>query len=147
MAQGRARSYQRRRWLVAPAYQLRVVGMLVGFLCAVVVVTLGLVYLALWSTLQTLELWHETVFVAVFKSVAWTITLELLVAIPAIMVMGVLMTHRVVGPLGRITAALDRISQGQYDVRLVLRKGDVLSELANAINRTAAALQRRHTSH
>ena len=103
---------------------------------------LAIVYYALWSTFRDLELWREEIFLAVFKVVAWTIAVELLVALPVFAVVGILITHRVVGPLGRLVDALDRLGRGDCNVHVKLRRGDVLVDVADAINRLAAILRR-----
>ena len=135
--------FRRRQWVVEPAYQWRITRMLVVTLLAVVVCTLLLIYLALWSTLGELELWPSAVFIAAFKAVAWLVIVELAAMVPLVVVAGIVLTHRVVGPLARITAALDRLGQGQFATRLRLREGDVLFDLSTTINRMAEALQQR----
>ena len=136
-------TYRRQRWVVEPAYQWRITRMLVIALLLVVVCTLLLIYAALWTTLGELELWPSAVFIAAFKAVAWLVIVELVAIIPLVIGVGIVITHRVVGPFGRITAVLEQIGQGRFDARLRLREGDVLADVADAINRMAAALQQR----
>ena len=134
---------RRRHWLVEPTYQLKVTGAFLAFVLLFEAISLGLMYYALWDTWRALELWHERVFVALFNAVAWMVLVELIVALPILVVIGILVTHRFVGPLHRIKAALDQIGQGNFVVHLKLRKGDVLTELAESVNRLAGSLQRR----
>ena len=67
----------------------------------------------------------------------------MLVVAPFAVLVGVLLTHRVAGPLVRIQAALEQMSKGDYQVQLTLRPGDSLSELADHVNQLAAILRRR----
>ena len=143
MTQGKRPSYRRHRWIVEPAYQWKMTSAIVCFLLVVVLANLALIYYALWSTLQALELNHEAVFIAVFRTVAWTVTSGLMMMIPLVILAGLLMTHKIVGPLDRLKSALDQLGQGNHHLQLKLRKGDVLAELADAINRLAASLRQR----
>jgi len=57
--------------------------------------------------------------------------------------LGIVLTHKVAGPLIRIQAALVRMTHGDYDVNLRLRRADALVELAEGINRLAESLRTR----
>ncbi|MBI3323890.1 MAG: hypothetical protein HYZ92_01240 [Candidatus Omnitrophica bacterium] len=143
MATQKRPSYRRRRWIVEPAYQWTMTSAIVGFLLLVVLANLVLIYYALWSTLHALELNQEAVFVAVFRSVAWTVTSGLMIMVPLVILGGLLLTHKVVGPLERLRYALDQLGTGQHNLQLKLRRGDVLAGLADSINRLAATLRQR----
>ena len=136
-------SFKRRHWLVHPGYQLRVATLLLAGSVLMVVTTLCLVYYALWSTLRALQLEHEAVYVEVFKAAAWMVTAEMVVLIPLVMVGAILLTHQVVGPLNRIRTAIQQMAHGQFDCNLILRKGDVLIDLAEDLNRLAVSLRSR----
>ena len=56
--------------------------------------------------------------------------------------LGLWVTHKVVGPIDRIQAGLDQIGQGTYVIPLKLRKGDVLADLCESINRMAEKVGR-----
>jgi nitrate/nitrite-specific signal transduction histidine kinase len=84
--------------------------------------------------------------VTAFKAVAWLVLVELVLLVLLVIAAGIVLTHRVVGPLGRIGLTLDRIGQGRFDTRLKLRKGDVLEGLAESINAMAQALHKRDRS-
>ncbi len=141
MTPGSAARYRRTRWLVEPKYQWRVTRLLVITLLLVAVVTLLLIYYALWSTLGELEVWPSAVFMATFRAVAWMVLVELILATPLAIAAGIYLTHKVVGPMARIKTALEHLGQGNWDIRLKLREGDVLIDLADSINRLAASLK------
>jgi signal transduction histidine kinase len=124
--------------------QYRFVGAMLLILVALSGIGLATVYLTLWATLQTFGLMHDAVAVALFTTVGWSLALELLVVAPFVIWMSVILTHKVAGPLVRIQAALVRMTNGNYDVSLQLRKFDALVELAEGINRLAASLRARH---
>ena len=104
------------------------------------------VYLALWFTLYSFELLQDAYLVALFRTVSWTMVLELIVLAPLVSVFGIRLSHKVAGPLVRIRAALADMAQGRFDIRITLRKGDALTELAEDINRLAESLRHRSAS-
>lgn len=59
------------------------------------------------------------------------------------MVFGILVTHRILGPLVRIRRQIDALTRGEYDARCELRSGDELQDLADGLNGLGEALQRR----
>ena len=48
---------------------------------------------------------------------------------------GMIITHRLIGPLERLTRDLRRISEGDYSIQLKLRKNDDLRPIADLINK------------
>lgn len=71
----------------------------------------------------------------------------LIVGIPPIVILlfvwGVILTHRLLGPLRRLEEDLKKISNGDYSVRLKIRKDDDLHPLAKAINKIIDKLERK----
>ena len=135
------RPYRRRHWLVDHRLQLRFVRAVVMLLLLVSFVVVGGVYAALWFTLYSFELLKDAQIVALFNTVSWTVMMELVILMPAVAWAGVLLTHRIAGPLVRIRVALTEMAKGNFDVHLALRKGDALTDLAEDINRLAAFLR------
>ena len=107
---------------------------------------LALVFSAVTSSLRLLNAWDEMLLTTVFSRVAWLLAIELLVLVPALVWVGLWITHKVVGPFSRIKFVLEQIGRGNYTVRLHLRKGDVLTELADAINQLADSMQGKRSS-
>jgi len=119
------------------------VGIAVALFLCFVAITLALVCYALWSTWQRFELWEIRPFSAVYDAVVSALFVELLLVIPVLVALTIVATHRIVGPLARLTATLEQMGRGDFVVHLKLRRGDVLSELADSINRLAASLRHR----
>lgn len=137
--------FQRRQYLVDRSFQLRFVSRL--FL--VVLAVAGLSCLAssalLWRQLyEPGEGIQTPILVASLMAVAATLLIELLLAIPIIFYLGIRQSHAIVGPMKRITAALQAIGNGDFSQRLTLRRGDVMEDLAAAINAMAEALAHRY---
>ena len=143
MAPSAARPYRRRQLLVNRPLQYRFIGAMLVILVALSAIALATVYLTLWVTLRTFGAEHDAMAVSLFTTVWWSVIFELLLVAPFVVFMGVLLTHKIAGPLVRIQSALTRMTNGHYDVHLQLRKADALVELAESINLLAASLRTR----
>jgi methyl-accepting chemotaxis protein len=51
-----------------------------------------------------------------------------------VIVIGLVMSHRIAGPVYRIAADIDRVLAGGRDIRVSLRKNDALADLAEKVN-------------
>jgi methyl-accepting chemotaxis protein len=134
---------KRRQWVTEPEYQWQVTYLIVSLLLFFMALGLAMVSHAVWFTLRALDAWDNAFFFAVFGRVAWMISIETLIAIPLVVAFGIFLTHKVVGPIGRMKAALDEIGAGNFTMKLKLRRGDALLDLAESINRLATSLQKR----
>jgi methyl-accepting chemotaxis protein len=66
---------------------------------------------------------------------------SLFIALIAALAIGIFFPHRIAGPLYRIERDLkEKVGSGDLTVRFVLRKGDEVHDLANAINTTLEML-------
>lgn len=144
MTPGGKPPYYRRRWIVRPAYQWKVTLGIAAFFTMFAVILVALVYVALLTTLSSLELAEEAIFIEVFNVVVWTVVVQLLLVLPVLIIFGIGLTHRIVGPLDRIMAALNQLTEGNFDVRLQIRKHDLLRDVEDAISRVAASLRQRY---
>jgi methyl-accepting chemotaxis protein len=80
---------------------------------------------------------------SIFRSVYATFFITMLVILPVIFYLSIIFSHRLAGPLPKIYQALKTIGDGNFDIRLTLRKKDHLRSLADAINEMAVKLQQR----
>ncbi|TAL11172.1 MAG: methyl-accepting chemotaxis protein [Nitrospirae bacterium] len=77
-----------------------------------------------------------------FLFLAQTILPGLLVLIPTAAAFSIYLTHRVAGPLFRVEHAAREMIRGNLALRIRLRKGDELQELAGLINEALTNLDR-----
>jgi methyl-accepting chemotaxis protein len=133
--------FRRRQWLVNRPMQFAFARAVLGGFALFMGLTLAAICAALWMTVSMFQLQHDPVTMALFRTVAWVVVLELLLITPLVVWFGIRLTHTVAGPLVRIQAALAQMTAGRFDVRLVLRRGDHLQELADAVNGLAASLR------
>ncbi len=135
--------YRRQHYLVNPPLQYQFIGVMLFVLLILTIGALGSVYIALWLTLKTYDMVADPVAVSQLTTVGLVVTFELLIIAPVVVWIGLRLTHRVAGPLIRIVKALQQLAAGDYSVRVKLRRGDSLTEVADAINLLAEALQSR----
>ncbi len=138
--------YQRKEYLVDRPYQIRFVTRLFVILCAIAILSSLLATALLWKNMYRPELEQQTHIVSALIGVAVILLIELLVSIPIVYFLGIRQSHQVVGPLKRMIRALEAIGNGDFSPRLILRQGDVLEDLATAINHMAENLQKRYPS-
>ena len=137
------RPYRRRTWLVNRPLQFRFVKAMLLVLCVMAVASMVAVHIAIGVTRVSFQLSNEPAILSLLDSVGWLIFLELLGLTPFVICLGVLLTHKVAGPLMKIQASLAQMVKGDFDVHLKLRKRDELLELAEIVNRLADSLRRR----
>ena len=89
------------------------------------------------------DVYPQARLVLIFQSVYFWAFMSLLAAIPFIFWGAIVFSHRIAGPLPKIYQAIRSLGDGNYDVKLTLRKYDELRELVDAINETAARLKQR----
>ena len=143
MGQAERPTYKRRQFLVNRPLQLSFVRAMLLILLLMASAALVAMRMAVHVTLFTYELSNDALLRALFDTVFWIIVLEMVFLAPFVIWMGILLTHKVAGPLVRIHAALAQMTEGRFDIHISLRKGDALVEFADAINRLALSLRNR----
>ena len=138
--------FVRKQYLVDRTYQLRFVARLLIVIFMIAMTSSLIASAILWKSMYSNDLEQQAHIVSGLVGIAMTLLIELLLAIPILYYLGIRQTHRVVGPLKRMMRAIEAIGQGDFSQRLILRKGDVLEELAQTINRMAESLQKKFSS-
>lgn len=137
------RPYKRTQQLVDAGYQLRFVTRLFMVVLTIAAASSLISSALLWKHMYMPDQGAQITLIVSLIAVATTLLVELLLAIPIIFYLGIRQSHRIVGPISRIRAALEAIGQGDCSQRITVRKDDVLVDVVDAINRLAENLQRR----
>lgn len=135
-----APSLKRRRYWIQPRLQGRFMGWLAGVSAVAATTASWVVLLAVWAPLSEQLSWAGAGGDA--NSLFWDasarvlVTTGLLVAIFALMALlvGLITSHRVAGPLHRIALIAARVSHGQYRERVRLRQEDYIHDFADTFN-------------
>ena len=136
----------RRRWLplVDMSYQLRFVTRMLMIICGVALISSIVATGILWKNMYRPELEQQSHIVSALIGVSVILLIELLISIPIVYFLGIRQSHQIVGPLKRISRTLEAVGSGDFSQRLILRQGDVLEDLAKAINQMSENLQKRY---
>lgn len=133
---------KRIRYLTHDNFQMNSVRIMLFFTMFIAIVGMGLAYRAVWVTVQKLGLERYDVLELFLQTVSFLTLFELLVLLPVVIVSVIYLTHRIAGPLVRIEKELHHIGEGNFDIRLNLRKNDELKALASVVNDMANGLRR-----
>ena len=135
--------FRRKKYFVDRGLQLRFARFVILFVFISSILTAILVFYTTFTILggRLAEVYPQGRLVSIFRSVYLAFFVNLVVILPVIFYGSIVFSHRIAGPLPKIYQALQQIGQGQFDVNLTLRKHDEFKELADAINKMAAALK------
>lgn len=135
--------YHRTQYLVDTGYQIRFVTRLFAIVLAIAIVSSMLATALLWGNMYRPDLGLRSHLTSALIAIAVTLLIELLLSIPIVFYLGIRQSHRIVGPINRIKRTLEAIGRGDFSQRITLREGDVLDDLAKAINQMAEQLEQR----
>jgi hypothetical protein len=132
--------WRRRHWVVDARYQMRA-GVLVGAVALVLLLLLNATLIlqdradAATSALVVRPLPAEQ------DGTSWALLfLGSAVFLAGVILIGVLESHRTAGAAYAIRRAVDAIRDGRPDIRVRLRKGDHLQDLAASVNQLAETI-------
>jgi len=128
--------YKRRKYVICRRYQIKYA---LVILIAMAVLWVAVSLTTYWATFPLLEdelsgaLTHsQTAEIANALCRSYSFRAGLLLIIFALL--GIYLSHKVVGPIPRLKRALKRMSRGEYGEPVILRRGDELKDLSKAIN-------------
>ena len=138
----RLRREQRKYFFVQKRLQSKYI--LVAAVCSLLAALLmGGMYALYWSIANKVIIGENPDMWATYRDaniVAWCIlALWLVLVVTA----SLIISNKIFGPLGRIQNYIKKVSEGNFEERLVLRKGDDLKPLADALNEMVENLKRR----
>ena len=131
---------KRKTKLIQPRLQLRLVGSFLG-VCALALLLQFLVFGMRLSELASVM--PDGSYLTAYKSklLLSTLLFSLGILLPMSFVVGILITHRIAGPVHRLEDHLERIARGEEVGRCRLRKGDNLLDLCERVNEAVEYLR------
>lgn len=135
------RTYKRRKFLIDRSFQLKYTMLVIFMLLMYTVLFVGFLFIPqilpfvfnspMTEQVQAAEIlliYHKNVWPAVF------------IVIPLFGFFSIFITHKVAGPVYRLRQKLEQMAAWQPSIKLTLRKGDDLKELADCVNNLAEEL-------
>ena len=138
-----AKKMPRKHYLIERGLQLRFTRFVTLFVFISCVVTGLTIFYTTFMMLgeRLADVYPQGRLVTIFKSVHVVLFIEVVIFLPIIFLFSILFSHRIAGPLPKIYATLREIGLGNFNIKLTLRKGDELKELADVINEMARNLR------
>ncbi len=136
---------RRKQYFVDRGLQLRFARFVILFVFASSILTGLVVFFTSFFLLgeRLAQVYPQGRLESIFRWVYGAFFIDMLVIVPFIFYGAIVFSHRIAGPLPKIYQSLRNIGQGNFDVKLVLRKHDELRELADVINEMAKNLKER----
>ncbi len=127
---------RRIHYFVNRSFQTKHVGTIFLLMGLVTVVFALTVYYSGWIPLteRLSAVYPQGRLVAILRVLKLQLTIRLLLLVPIILIVSVYLSHKMVGPLARLEKNIRAISKGNLQMRLRVRRRDVLQGLAQVIN-------------
>ena len=137
---------RRFKYLVDKEFQFKHLRILVLFMTFGVVIGALAVYHSLWSYMSGMGVLRHEVFAPLINSIGLTVLLEIILLVPLCIIASIFVSHRIAGPLIRIESTLKSIVDGDFGVRIKLRKHDEFDSIAESVNSLAQRLDKLKSS-
>jgi len=128
--------FKRKQYIIKRGLQFRFVGIVFALALLASAVTGYTVFATGWTLLgeKLTNVYPQGRLVAIFRTTNMALARNLFFASPFIFLLGFLFSHRIAGPVYRIEKTIYEIARGNLRLRIRLRKGDELRDLADIIN-------------
>ncbi|MGB2630751.1 MAG: HAMP domain-containing protein [Candidatus Omnitrophota bacterium] len=128
--------WRRVRFLIAKRFQIRYIALILVFMFAAVVLTGYTVYVTTWVIFgeKLAAVYPQGLLFDIVKKVNAVLLLRLAVLTPLVIFIGLVLSNRIAGPIYHIKKYLQKVSAGNYEGDLRLRKNDELQDMAAEIN-------------
>jgi signal transduction histidine kinase len=133
--------YKRRIKIIKPRLQLKLVGVFVGLAALSVLLQSVLLANRLTNLSVNVPVGGQYLVDAMPSIISEILIFTFGLVLPLIFAVGVLITHRIAGPIYRFEEHLKDVTEGRYAGPCRIRAGDELQELCDAINGAVQHLQ------
>ncbi len=129
-------AFRRRNLLIKKGLQLRYIGLIFIALILTSMVTGYTVFATGWTLFsqKLASVYPQGRLLHVLRGINMALIRNLILVSPIIFILGLLFSHKIAGPLYRIEKAIDEISKGSIGLKIKLRRGDELKDLAEVVN-------------
>lgn len=131
-----AEQIKRKRYVIAAKFQFRYILYILLFLYVGAAIAGYTVYYTTWVTLgdKLANVYPRGRLIYIFRDANITLLIRLLFISPIFVVIGIILSHRIAGPIYRIGKYVDSLLQGEYTHGLTLRKKDEFKPLAQKMS-------------
>jgi methyl-accepting chemotaxis protein len=140
-------AFKRRQTYIKKDFQTRFIVKFVLILVAGGLLSVGLTFLNTQDSLTAVyansRLTIQNTSLAIMPSVVFTTLITTLALGVVVIVVTLLVSHKIAGPMFRFEKDINRIAQGDLESRIHIRKGDQFQEMAMALNRMVESIAGR----
>jgi len=128
--------FRRKKYLIKQGLQFRYIGVVFALVILVSIVTGYTVFATGWMLLgeKLASVYPQGRLIYVFKVTNVALMRNILLISPLVFLLALLSSHKIAGPIYRIEKDMGEIARGNLTLRVKLRRGDELQDLADAIN-------------
>jgi len=128
--------FRRKRYLIKQGLQFRYIGVVFALVILASIITGYTVFATGWMLLgeKLASVYPQGRLIYVFKAANAALMRNLLLASPFIFLLALISSHKIAGPIYRIEKDMSEIARGNLALRIKLRRGDELQDIADAIN-------------
>ena len=138
----RLRGEKRKHFFVQKGLQLKYI--LVAFICSLLAALLiGGTYACFWSIANKVIIGENPTMWATYREANIVAGSILALWLVLVTIATLVTSNKIFGPLGRIQNYIKKVSEGNFEERITLRKGDDLIPLADALNEMVENLKKR----
>jgi len=136
MEKNRPPKFVRKQYIVSKQFQFRYIGVILALMFATAALCSYIVY---YNSLVLLgeklaNVYPQGRLVAILRTVNLRVLVSVILISPFVAFLGVILSHRIAGPISRMERFLSDAASGDLSKQLILRPKDELIPLANGIN-------------
>ncbi|MFH0764463.1 MAG: hypothetical protein V1927_05615 [Candidatus Omnitrophota bacterium] len=135
--------FKRKQYLVQKKFQLKYVGLILALTFLTAALCSYVVYYTTMINLgeKLASVYPQGRLVSIVKMVNFRIILSVLLVSPLVALIGILLSHKIAGPIFRMETFLKNMTAGDLASKITLRTGDELISLADGINGVTETLR------
>ena len=139
------KKYKRSRYIVEKNIQFRYVALILVHILIFFLITVAIVYFSGWRELiqKLSSVYPQAMLLGILNKVYARLWIGLFLLLPIAALSAILASHKIAGPLVRIKRGISQLIDGNYNLNVNLRKGDHLQDVADLLNKLAAALKNK----
>ncbi|MBN1526820.1 MAG: methyl-accepting chemotaxis protein [Candidatus Omnitrophica bacterium] len=132
----RAKRQRRIRYLIARRFQFRFVALILAFVFLSAALSSLVVYYTMMMLMgeKLANVYPQGMLLSIINTLNTRIILAVLIISPLVVLLGILLSFRIVGPIYRISKLLRLSARGDLSSRITVRAKDEFKALADAIN-------------
>ncbi len=127
---------RRTRLFILRRFQIRYITLILMFMFATAIMTGFTVYYTTWVMFgeKLAAVYPQGLLLDIVQKVNTVLVLRLLFVTPLVILIALVLSHRIAGPIYRIQRFVKKLNAGEYADKLKLREKDELQDIAASLN-------------